>query len=66
MDDSALLRRSLRRCTAALTAALGVATYALGGGSAAGVVLALAGLCYLAVSLAYAPESAFEDRSVEE
>jgi uncharacterized protein (DUF58 family) len=66
MDATAPLRRTVRRCTAALIAALGIATYALGSGSGLGLGLALAGLCYLAASLVYAPTWTVEDRPVEE
>jgi hypothetical protein len=59
MDDVALLRRTIRRCTAVLVTAVGVATWAIAGIDTArfGFVLALSGLLYLAGSLILVPQS---------
>lgn len=59
MDDVALLRRTVRRCTAVLVTAIGVATWAIADVDTArfGFVLALGALLYLAGSLVFVPES---------
>ena len=64
MDDVALLRRTLRRCTAVLLAGIGVATWVIGdfgGGASYGFVVALPALLYLAGSLIYEPEQRADD-----
>jgi len=63
MDDVALLRRTVRRCTAVLVAALGVAIWAIAGIDTArfGFVLALGALLYLVGSLVFVPETPTAD-----
>ncbi len=63
MDDVALLRRTVRRCTAVLVAAIGVATWAIAGLDTArfGFLLALGALLYLTGSLVFVRESASTD-----
>jgi hypothetical protein len=65
MADLRPLRRTLRRCTAVLVAALGVATWTLAdfGTAAYGGVLTLGAVGYLAGSLIYTPEWATSDGS---
>ncbi|MFC6974595.1 hypothetical protein ACFQL1_07735 [Halomicroarcula sp. GCM10025709] len=60
MDDLTALRRTIRRCTAVLVVAVGVAIAALAGSTAApvGLGLAITALLYLAGSLVSVPDSA--------
>jgi drug/metabolite transporter (DMT)-like permease len=63
MDDIAVLKRTLRRCTAALVVAIGVATAALAGtvSKVPGLLLVVAGGVYLAGSLVYVPRWSADD-----
>jgi len=65
MDAAARLRRTVRRCTAVLVAALGVATWAIAGVDTArfGVVLTLGALLYPAGSHIFVPERAADGGS---
>ncbi|QIO20841.1 hypothetical protein [Haloarcula sp. JP-L23] len=59
MDDVALLRRTVRRCTAVVVTALGLVLAALAGSTASpvGVAISFGALLYLAGSLVFVPES---------
>ena len=62
MEDVASLQRTVRRCTAVLVGALGIAVWAIAGIDTAryGFVLSAGALLYLAGSLVLVPEWAAE------
>jgi hypothetical protein len=63
VDDLRPLRRTVRRCTAVVVAAIGIATWAVAdiGAALYGGVLSLCAFLYLAGSLVYTPEWATDD-----
>jgi hypothetical protein len=67
MDDTAALTRTLRRCTAALVVAVGVATATLAGtaSSVPGLLLVAAGGFYPVGSVVYTPQWSTDDRQEE-
>jgi len=59
MEDTVSLKRTLRRCTATLVVAIGVATATLAGTASKlpGLLLVVAGGVYLTGSFVYTPQS---------
>jgi hypothetical protein len=66
MDEVAALQRTLRRCTAALVVAVGIATVALAASDVPGLLLLTGGGFYLVGSLLYVPRWSADDGHEEQ